>query len=260
MCYDIKASLETQLKRAKRRGDLQAVEEIMEKLLPWTDLPIHHTSGFSHPRLFIYTDEHPDQPTVSIWGLVPHWVRDRQQMNKLWNQTLNARGETIFEKPSFRDAARYHRCLVYVDGFYEHQHHKGKTYPYYISREDGEPLIMAGLWSLWEDPENGELINSFSLVTTRGNNLLTEIHNNPKIAGPRMPVILQADQADQWLRPVDDPLDQKLLQELIQPYPDKGLKAHTVRRLRGKDYPGNIAGIDREFSYPELTQGGLFDV
>lgn len=259
MCYDIKASLETQLKRAKRRGDHQAVDEIMEKLLPWTDLPIHHASGFSHPRLFIYTDLHPDLPTVATWGLIPHWVRDEAQMKKLWNQTLNARGETLFEKPSFREAARYQRCLVYIDGFYEHQHVKGKTYPYFIQHKNDKPLILAGLWNLWENPANGQLITSFTLVTTKGNALLTEIHNNPKLAGPRMPVLLPPETADQWLIPIDDPLDQIRVEELIQPYPDTELKAHTVRRLRGREYPGNVEGMDSAYSYPELTQGGLFD-
>ena len=117
MCYDIKASLEAQLTRAQREQDYQAIEEIMEKLIPLTDLPIHHASGFSHPELLIYTDRSPNFPVVATWGLVPHWVKDDEQRKKLWNNTLNARGETIFEKPSFRNAAKHNRCIVYVDGF-----------------------------------------------------------------------------------------------------------------------------------------------
>ncbi|MGB5555280.1 MAG: SOS response-associated peptidase family protein, partial [Flavobacteriaceae bacterium] len=129
MCYDIKAGLEAQLKRAKRDGDVHGVAEIMEKLVPLTDLPLHHASGFSHPELLIYTDRSPNFPEVATWGLVPHWVHDEAQLKKTWNNTLNARGETIFEKPSFRDSAKQHRCLVFVDGFFEHHHFKGKTYP-----------------------------------------------------------------------------------------------------------------------------------
>lgn len=80
MCYDIKASLNAQLSRARRRNDVQAVEEILERLIPLTDLPLHHTSGFSHPELLIYTDRSPEFPEVATWGLVPHWVKDEQEL------------------------------------------------------------------------------------------------------------------------------------------------------------------------------------
>lgn len=145
MCYDIKASLESQLKRAKRKGDLIAVEEIIENLIPYTDLPIHHASGFSHPELLIYTDRQPEYPEVATWGLVPQWVDDEEQLKNFWNNTLNARGETIFDKPSFRDSAQHHRCIIYIDGFYEHHHFNNNTYPFYIYRKDKQPLAIAGL-------------------------------------------------------------------------------------------------------------------
>ena len=74
-----------------------------------------------------------------------------------------------------------------MDGFYEHHHHKGKTYPYYIYRRDGNPMVLAGLYSDWADPETGELLTTFSIVTTAGNPMMARIHNNPKLAGPRMP-------------------------------------------------------------------------
>jgi len=82
MCYDIKASLETQLNRARRNNDLQAIEEIMDKLIPFTNLPIYHASGFSHPELLIYTDRSPNFPEVATWGLVPHWVDNDEQLKK----------------------------------------------------------------------------------------------------------------------------------------------------------------------------------
>jgi len=101
--------MQAQLSRAKRKGDLQAINEIKENLVPLTDLPIYHTTGFSHPKLLIYTDRSPWYPEVSTWGLVPHWVKDKKQLKELWNKTLNERGETIFEKPSFRESAKYKR-------------------------------------------------------------------------------------------------------------------------------------------------------
>lgn len=252
MCYDIKASLEAQLKRARQYGDETAIREIEEKLAPLTDLPIYHASGFQHPRMLIYTEHDPGFPTVATWGLVPHWVKDRTQQNKIWNNTLNARGETIFEKPSFRTAARYHRCLIYVDGFYEHHHHRNKTYPYYISRKDGIPLIFAGLWNAWREPESETYLVTFSIVTTEGNPMMARIHNNPKLSGPRMPLILDEAWADKWLIEVEEELDIKALQDLIQSYPEEGLHAYTVHKLRGKDYPGNVPEVFEEVVYPEL--------
>lgn len=252
MCYDIKASLEAQLGRARRKGDQQAVKEILEKLIPISDLPIHHASGFSHPKLLIYTDIEPEIPTVATWGLVPHWVRDREQLKKIWNNTLNARSETIFEKPSFRDSAKNRRCLLYVDGFYEHHHFNGKTFPHYIYRKDKKPLIMAGLWSEWIDDESGEVLNTFSIVTTKGNEMMSKIHNNPKLKEPRMPLILLDALADEWLNPIYEEIDQIALEELMEPYPENELDSHTVTRLRGKEYIGNVANISDKFEYLDL--------
>lgn len=79
MCYDVKASLKSQLKRAKIKGDQQAIDEIIEKLVPQTDLPIHHQSGFNHPKLLIYTNETPYFPLVAQWGLIPNWVKDESK-------------------------------------------------------------------------------------------------------------------------------------------------------------------------------------
>lgn len=253
MCYDIKASLESQLKRAKSRGDLHAVEEIIEKLIPLTDLPINHASGFNHPELLIYTDRSPDFPEVATWGLVPHWVQDNEQRKKQWNNTLNARGETIFEKPSFRDSAKNNRCLIYIDGFYEHHHYNGNTYPFFIAHKNNEPLILAGLWNEWHNPENGGRINTFSIVTTAGNALMTKIHNNPKLEGARMPLLLPEVLAEKWLEPLNNDLETAKIQELIQAYPEEDLQAHTVHKLRGKAYLGNVAEISREVIYDDLV-------
>ena len=252
MCYDIKASYEAQLKRAKRRGDLNAIAEIEEKLIPFTDLPLHHASGFSHPELLIYTDRSPDSPEVATWGLVPQWVRDEEQLKKTWNNTLNARGETIFEKPSFRKSAKNHRCLIYIDGFYEHHHFNKKTYPFFIHRKDSKPMALAGLYSEWTNPKTGGLMNTFSIVTTKGNTMMAKIHNNPKIEGPRMPLILPEELEDSWLNPIADDLDIKAIKELIQSYPEGELKAHTVNKLRGKEYLGNVEEISEELIYEDL--------
>ncbi len=236
MCYDVKAQLDTQLKRAMRDADEHAIKEIKEKMARETDLPLFHVTGFQHPKMFIYTNESPNYPTVSQWGLVPSWARDKKD---IWNKTLNARGETIFEKNSFKKSAKDKRCIIYIDGFYEHHHHGKETVPYYISRKDKKPISLAGLWNEWTDSETGEIVNTFSIVTTEGNPMMTKIHNNPKLNGPRMPVILPEELEGKWLAEVKDELDVKALEELLKPYPESEMKAHTVAKLRGKNAIGN---------------------
>ncbi|MGB5553520.1 MAG: SOS response-associated peptidase family protein, partial [Flavobacteriaceae bacterium] len=148
--------------------------------------------------------------------------------------------------------AKQHRCLVFVDGFFEHHHFNGKTYPFYIHKKNNEPMALAGLYSEFYN-ENGGRMNTFTIVTTQGNSLLTKIHNNPKLEGPRMPLILPEALEDEWLRPIKDELDKQQIQELIQKYPDLELDYRTVRRLRGKEYMGNVETIDEEYEYEELV-------
>jgi putative SOS response-associated peptidase YedK len=257
MCYDIKASLESQLRRAEFQSDEKMIAELKEKLRPFVEENTYHASGYAHPYSLIYPNSAPNVPTLAIWGLVPEWIKDSEQQIKFWNNTLNARGETIFEKPSFKSSALDKRCIIILDGFYEHHHLKGKTYPHLIQHKSGEPLAVAGLWSEWLNKDTGELINSFTIVTTKANKLLAQIHNNPKLKEPRMPVILRGDEIEQWLAPINE-IGKKEIQSLVKPYPDELLTAYTVRRLRGKESVGNVPEATEEFNYPELTQSELF--
>lgn len=256
MCYDIKTNLEKQLRRAILDGDPAQIEEIREKLSIFSpdQIELNHASGFEHPSLIIYTNDEPFRPELAQWGLTPHWVKDKAQQHALWNKTLNARGETIWEKPSFRYAAEHQRCLVFLEGFYEHQHYKGKTYPYYIARRDHGLLPVAGLWSKWTDPDNGREIKTFTIVTTRANTLMSEIHNNPKLEEPRMPLILPDELKEQWIMNIDEASDKELVKELILPYPDNELEAHTVGKLRGKGAIGNTPEATKEVQYAEIIE------
>ncbi|NNG10275.1 MAG: SOS response-associated peptidase, partial [Arenibacter sp.] len=200
------------------------------------------------------TDDAPFEPVIATWGLVPHWVKDRVQQKKIWNNTLNARGETIFEKPAFRTSAKYYRCIIYVDGFYEHHHFKGKTYPYFVHKKNASPIVFAGLWNKWNDPDTGQQLRTFSIVTTEANPMMAKIHNNPKLQGPRMPLILPEGMEDRWLIPVEDEVDIKSIQELIHAYPEEELVAYTVDRLRGKGYMGNVPEISQKVEYQELQE------
>jgi len=201
MCFDIQTVLESQLKRAKKFGNEDWIKELDEELDIYKDFPYYHASGFTHPKLIIYTQDEPYKPVAATWGLVPFWVKSEEQKNKFWNGTLNARSESLFDKASFKNSAKNKRCLLQIDGFYEHHHYKGKTYPFYISRKDKQALTLAGLWDNWLNKDTGEFIKSFTIVTTKGNDLLTKIHNNPKQKEPRMPFLLTDTLANDWLSP-----------------------------------------------------------
>lgn len=248
MCYNVKALLESQLKRAQKQGYYKDAQEIRMQLSQLRVENLHQASGFTHPKMLIYPDKE-SEPTVATWGLVPHWVKDSAGKVQIWNSTLNARGESIFEKPSFRDAAKSKRCLIYLDGFYEHHHHEGKTYPFFIRKKDNEPFPVAGLWSEWLDKETRIKLISFAIVTTVGNEMMARIHNNPKLEGPRMPVILPDELADEW---IDPSRGQKELNDLLLPFPDELLTAHTVYRIAGKESKGNKPEAEEEYQYEEL--------
>ncbi len=262
MCYDIKTSLEKQLRRAILDGNADQIKEINEKLSIFSpdEIALNHASGFSHPKMIIYTNENPTKPEIATWGLIPKFAKSKDEQEAIWNKTLNARGETIFEKPSFKNSAQNQRCLVFLEGFYEHYHNRGKTYPYFIHLKNKELFSVAGLWTDFVDTETGELTKSFSLVTTKANKEMAKIHNNPTLSEPRMPLILQEEMQEKWLIEIENVNDQKLIEELIKPFPDNELVSYTVGPIKGKKAVGNNVDATKEKVYAELIaeQGLLF--
>jgi putative SOS response-associated peptidase YedK len=122
------------------------------------------------------------------WGLVPFWAKDPS----IGNRMINARAETLAEKPAYRHAFGKRRCLILADGFYEWRTEgRGKT-PYFISLDGGEPFAFAGLWESWTDRSSGESLQTAVIVTTAASAFLAELHD-------RMPVVLQPDTAGDWL-------------------------------------------------------------
>jgi len=263
MCYDVESlefnSLRLAIRRTNDPDEKERLQHKLQKLYP-SYKPYYHISGFAHPQLLVFTNTQPFEPQLFQWGLIPAWVKDEKTAKSMMNQTLNARGESIFEKPSFRNAAKQKRCLIYVNAFYEHHHYKGKTYPFRICLKDGSPMILAGLWEEWVNKETGEIIPTFTIVTTKGNTLLAKIHNNPKLDGPRMPVILSPEKQDDWLKPITNDSEKKSIEDLIVPFDESLLKAYTVAKLKGKEAIGNIPKIKEELIYPELQNNfGKFE-
>ncbi len=165
----------------------------------------------------LQTPEHTDRQFKMLhWGLIPSWAKDR----KLGAKLINARAETVAEKPAFRSAFRQRRCLVLADGFYEwqQQENKKQKQPFYFRLSNKQPFAFAGLWEHWED-SSGEAIESCTILTTEPNDLMKPVHN-------RMPVILNPKDYELWL----DPKVKKseLLQPLLHPYPFEEMMAYPV--------------------------------
>jgi putative SOS response-associated peptidase YedK len=153
------------------------------------------------------------------WGLIPSWAKDPAIGNKM----INARAETVSEKPSFRAAFKKRRCLIVADGFYEWQKTDNGKQPYHFKLKDSSPFAFAGLWETWD--KEGEEIRSCSIVTTDANDLMNEIHH-------RMPVILHPENYGVWL---DQGFDEKeALIDLLRPYPSDEMEAYPVSRRVNK--------------------------
>jgi len=248
MCYTAQYLLEKALKRARHYGVREDVVKYEEELRYFKNLYV--VSGFSHPQLIIYTNTAPYHPILSQWGLIPHWVKSFDQAKDLRNKTLNAKGETLFDKPSFRDAVKNHRCLIPASGFYEYYHYNKKAYPFFICRKDHEPLMLAGLWSIWHNKETNKHMNTCSIVTTQANILLKQLHNNPNIKEPRMPLILSADKEEAWLLMTN----KNQLEQILKPFPAHELTAYPVQKITGTGSVGNIPAASQPYAYEELSE------
>ena len=160
----------------------------------------------------------PDtQVELFRWGLIPSWAKDPTIRNRM----INARKETLAEKPSFRSPFQKHRCLVLADGFYEWKGEGRAKTPYYIRMKSKEPFGFAGLWSKWIDPSKKE-IYSCTIITGEPNEILKPIHN-------RMPMILLPKNRDEWLDLTNQ--DTIRLLKLLEPYPAEEMEAYPVSRL-----------------------------
>lgn len=215
-----------------------------------TEIPENYfVSGFSHPKLAVITQ---DEMVCKEWGLIPDWASSRQKADELKNMTLNAVSETIFEKPSFRKSILSKRCLLPVSGFFEWREFHANKYPYYIHPLNAPGFLLASVFDSWRDNVTGETFDTFSIVTTRANTLMEEIHNTKK----RMPLILDYDAANQWL---DASTSIDALKSIMIPYDDNKMSAHTITKLAGSSkMDRNFPEILQPVIYPELNQQTLF--
>jgi putative SOS response-associated peptidase YedK len=158
--------------------------------------------------------------TVMRWGLVPFWSKD----GKASFSTINAKSETVATSPAFREAWKYRRCLVPADWFYEWQKLDEKTkQPYAIGMKDDGMFAFAGLWEKWTDKTTGQVLRTYTILTTDPNELLEPIHN-------RMPVIVPPKDYERWMAPAEP---SHLPVDLLRPYPAEAMKAWRIGRAVG---------------------------
>ncbi len=167
----------------------------------------------------VVANNNPGRIELFQWGLIPFWAKDPA----IGQRMINARAETLAEKPAFKAAYHRRRCLVLADGFYEWTKNKQpgakkvKT-PFYIQLASGEPFAFAGLWESWPAPDGSPLL-SCTIITTAPNDLVTELHD-------RMPVILPAEAYEVWLDPAEQNPDK--LAQWLKPYPAPLMRAYPV--------------------------------
>ncbi|MCA9875835.1 MAG: SOS response-associated peptidase [Ardenticatenaceae bacterium] len=169
----------------------------------------------TQPVLAVRTTAVSDQRELTLfrWGLIPSWAKDM----KMGARMINARSETVAEKPAFRSAFKRRRCLIPADGFYEWQKQNGGKQPLYIRLRDERPFALAGLWEIWQSP-GGDELETCTILTTTPNELMEPIHN-------RMPVLLHPDDYDEWLHPGASP---QTALHLLRPYPAEEMEAYPV--------------------------------
>lgn len=200
------------------RFELHSAFEIIARLFGLTGGSFNMPGGYNiapgRDIAIIMNEGGQNRLSRCRWGFVPSWCRELKDGYKM----INARAETVAEKPSFREAFRSTRCLVVADGFYEWKH-EGKTKrPFYIHRRDGRPFGMAGLYNCWTSPEGSQVCTS-TIITTEANGSVRPLHD-------RMPVILAPDAAGLWLDPAVH--EKEKILPLLKPCPDDELELYEV--------------------------------
>lgn len=231
MCYH--ASHKTKGKQLMMIYDSPYPKEAEHKIY-------YHANGFAHPVMAVLaTGEEGKLIDRFTWGLVPSWVKTAEDAKKISNQTLNAKSETVFEKPAFRSSILKYRCIIPVDGFFEWKHVDKAKIPYYIHPKEQEVFHLAGIYGHWKNPATDEWSTSFSIITTDANELMADIHNSAK----RMPLMIDSRNINAWL---DNSLPKSGVIELMNPCDDRDMAAYTVSTI--------LSNPKVDSNIPEITE------
>lgn len=239
MCYHASFSF-NQFQLAERYKI--AVEEIPNG----STLPQPYANGFSFPVLPVISGS--DKPKISWmqWGLIPYWTKGSEEASKIRVMTLNAKAETLHEKPAFRHTLKSKRCIIPMSAFFEWREIQKQKYPYCV--ESTESIFsVAGIYDEWTDKGSGEVVPTFAVVTAPANPLMEQIHNSKK----RMPLILSAEHENLWLQ---KDFEHAVLETELKQLSDLTLRAKPI----AKDFQARSREMDfekfaSEVPYPELA-------
>lgn len=215
MCFH--NSMSAKAKRlAARYGRKSDVIEIVQDIIDEQ----YHVSAFNFPKYPIITTS--DEVQVFDWGLIPFWTKTEKNAAEIRRMTLNARDDTLFEKPSFREPIMKKRCIVPSTGYFEWRHEGNKKIPFYIYLKDEPIFSMAGIYDRWLNRETGEEHHTFSIITTDTNPLTDYIHNTKH----RMPAILSKEDEEKWL---DVSLTKTEIMSLLKPFDADQMDAYVIK-------------------------------
>jgi putative SOS response-associated peptidase YedK len=181
----------------------------------------YHINAFDFPEVDLILQDAPTVLSSAHWGLIPSFAQTESEAATLKTNTINAKGETLFVRASFKDSIQRKKCVVLVDGFFEWQKQGKFKIPHFIFSKDRAPLALAGITNSWRHPETSEVINTFSIITKEANEMMALIHNTKK----RMPAILEHSEINTWLQATE----KNEINALLKPNEHSNLTSHTVR-------------------------------
>ncbi len=271
MCYNLVFMTKKKLDYARWHGateeELSGLEQELRDLEKRLDNrpPTFHANAYGLYDIPVITDKKPNDIQFIEWGMIADepWNKDLGKFAIPHNRKFNARGEKMFETPSFKKAAMKSRCLVLVDGFFDNYTveytgprggKKKKSYPFYIRLKSEKPFCMAGLWAVKNFEKEGIAKTTVTIVTCAPNEMMAKIHNKPAASEePRMPLILPPELYDDWLAHKGaDTIEKQRILEMVKPYPEDEMVAHSVHRLSGKESVSNTEEKLEEFIYDDL--------
>ena len=236
MCYHVSEP---------ERSELDELYDHAVRTDEW-DTYYHHLSGFEFKKVPVLTCENSTRIQAFNWGLIPSWSKDIEYAKQSRMNCLNAKAETIFEKPSFRTVIMQRRCLFHVNGFYEWREVNKKKYPYFIKLKYQQAFALGGIYERWVDKSTGEIFDTTAIVTTEANPLMAKIHN----VKLRMPLIFDKETMRQWIEPN---MSKEQIINLMKPFDESKMEAYTISKLiTSRTENPNQAKVKEPFEYLEL--------
>jgi len=231
---------------------LEEMVKYLDEQPGYTIEDYHHyylANGFDRPYLPITAQENNKVIELARWGLLKGKLADDTKAKERAAKTLNARNDNIFDTWSYKDNILPHKCLIWSIGFFEHKwdnpdNSRSKKTPYFIYMKDRKPFTFGGLYEYNVDFDTGEVIKTFSIITTEANELMAEIHNSQK----RMPLIILPDERERWL----NDMDKEGVEHMMRTLPDGYLDAYTISKTIVNSEP-NSPEVQEEYIYPKDT-------